>query len=137
MIRRVYRRSVRFYVWDPYWHPSKDPTFTPLIYIQVLRTDYVTIPENKRDDIINKNHKIRLLSKPNTVNKTYQLQSTPHRRNFNPTNSPQKKKNKGTGEGKEKGLSTSASVLLLKDTFNQFKLMRQHRDPRLKPRTET
>ncbi|RXG67375.1 hypothetical protein Avbf_16464 [Armadillidium vulgare] len=30
----------------------------------------------------NKNHKIRLLSKPNTVNKTYQLQSTPTR-NFN------------------------------------------------------
>ncbi|RXG67106.1 hypothetical protein Avbf_16582 [Armadillidium vulgare] len=32
---------------------------------------------------INKNHKIRLLSKPNTVNKTYQLQSTPTG-NFNP-----------------------------------------------------
>ncbi|RXG60532.1 hypothetical protein Avbf_09169 [Armadillidium vulgare] len=56
--------------------------------------------------------------------------------NFN-HHSPQKK-NKGIGEGKKRvSLSTLASVLLLKDTFNQFKLMRQHRDPRLKPRTET
>ncbi|RXG56286.1 hypothetical protein Avbf_15527 [Armadillidium vulgare] len=58
----------------PLLAPSKDPTFTPLIYIQVLRTDYVTIPENKRDDTS---------FKTQYGQQTYQLQSTPTG-NFNP-----------------------------------------------------
>ncbi|RXG60362.1 hypothetical protein Avbf_17100 [Armadillidium vulgare] len=85
---------------------------------------------------INKNHKIRLLSKPNTVNKTYQLQSTPTR-NFNLPLATEKEEQRNRRRRRKGFVNIRLRILLLKDTFNQFKLMRQHRDPRLKPRTET
>ncbi|RXG70134.1 hypothetical protein Avbf_00100 [Armadillidium vulgare] len=85
---------------------------------------------------INKNILLDFFQNPIRSTRPTKLQFTHPRRNFSPPLATEKK-NKGIGEGKEKGLSTSASVLLLKDTFNQLKLMRQHRDPRLKRKTET